>query len=289
MSPLKKWTLRILGGLAALLIVAVTTIYVMSERTMARTYALREVPITLPTDSASLARGAHLVELSCRGCHGPTMQGEVMFEEPGIARIVAPNVLDRLTKHSDSEFAGYMRYGVKKDGSTTFIMPPPGFYHMSDADLAAVIAYLRSQPIPAAIPLPANSFGPIGRMGIALGEFGTSVKYIDTTQMRVGADTAHLTTRRGEYMVRMICAECHGPKLTGDSAFKTPSLSVAVGYNLAQFTTLLRTGTPRDPATKLTMMAKAAQGTLKHLSDDEIAAIHGYLVALPPTGVPGVK
>jgi hypothetical protein len=36
-------------------------------------------------------------------------------------------------------------------------------------------------------------------------------------------------------------------------------------------------------------MAEVATSTLKHLTDDEIGAIHGYLAALPLTGVPGVK
>ena len=63
------------------------------------------------------------------------------------------------------------------------------------------------------------------------------------------------------------------------------ALVAAYGYDLAQFTTLLRTGTPRDPATKLTLMAEVAKLTLHNLTDDEIAAVHAYLSALPQTGV----
>jgi mono/diheme cytochrome c family protein len=286
MSSWKKWTLRIVGGLVLLIVAAVGTVYALSERTMRRTYAVREVPLTLPSDSASLARGAHIVDVSCRSCHAKTLSGQILFEEPGIARLVAPNVFERIANYSDAEFAGFMRYGVHKDGTSSFVMPPRGFYHMSDADMASMIAYLRSaQPAPT-VPLPANSYGPMGRLGVVMGQFKTAVAEIDTTVARVGDDSLHRTTRRGEYIARVICSECHGAKLTGDATgpSPTPSLSGALGYNVAQLTTLLRTGTPRDSTTKLGLMAEVANLTLKNFTDDEIADIHAYLTALPATG-----
>lgn len=289
MSSWKKWAVRILGGLVALIVVALSAIYVLSERVMSRTYTFREVPITRLTDSASLARGAHLVELSCRGCHTQTLQGQVFFDQPGVARLVAPNVPERLATYTDAEFAGFLRYGVRKDGSSLVVMPPPSLHHLSDGDLAAIISYLRTVPTPKPIDLPKNSYGPLARVGLVTGQYGEAVTYIDTTVARIGADSAYLTTRRGEYLARVICAECHGAKLMGDPANGTPALILAVGYDLTQLTTLLRTATPRDPATKLTIMAEVARTTLHHLHDDEIAAIHAYLTSLPITGVAGVK
>ena len=77
-----RWLTRILLGLVGLIALALVVIYVMSERYLARTYPVREVAITLPTDSASLARGERLARLSCYGCHGETLTGTVMFEAP---------------------------------------------------------------------------------------------------------------------------------------------------------------------------------------------------------------
>ena len=289
MSSVKQWILRLVGGGVAVVLLAATVIYVMSERAITRTYTFREAPVSRPTDSLSLARGAHFVELSCRGCHTETMQGGVMFDQPGVARLIAPNVLERLARYTDAEFAGYMRYGVKKDGSSPFVMPPPGFYHMSDADMGAMIAYLRSLPTPPVIKLATNSYGPLGRLGIVMGQFGNAASYIDTSVARIGVDSMYLTARRGEYMARMICGDCHGAKLTGDPATPSPSIASASGYDLSQFIELIRMGTPRDPTTKLTLMAEVARATLKRLTDDEIAVIHTYLAALPQTGVPGIK
>ncbi len=87
----------------------------------------------------------------------------------------------------------------------------------------------------------------------------------------------------------MICTECHGPRLTGEAdpegGAGSPALGQAYGYSLEQFRTLLRTGTPRETGRQLGLMAEVAQNSLTHLTDDEIAAIHGYLKSLPLTGV----
>ena len=50
---------------------------------------------------------------------------------------------------------------VRKDGTSPFVMPPPGFYHISDSDLGALIAYLRSLPV-VHDSLPANTYRILG-------------------------------------------------------------------------------------------------------------------------------
>ncbi len=241
--------------------------------------------MSVPTDSAALARGEHIARMSCFGCHGDSLQGQVFFDEPGIARLVAPNALVKLDSVSDAEFAAFMRDGVRKDGTTSFVMPPPGFYHISDADLGSLITYLRTLPKAATPSLPRNSYGPMGRLGIVLGEFQTAYALRDTTMERVGDDPAWATSRQGEYLARVICVNCHGRNLTGDPTTPSPSIAGAAGYSPEQFVTLLRTGVPRDTATRLTMMRDVARAELHYLTDEEIAAIYVYLTSLPATGV----
>jgi mono/diheme cytochrome c family protein len=204
-----------------------------------------------------------------------------------VARIAAPNVPSKIANLTDAEFAGFMRSGVRKDGTSPFIMPPSGFYHVSDRDLGAIIAYLRQLPVPANT-TPPNSYRLLGRFGVMTGQFRTSVAEFDTTQERIGQDTAWATTRNGEYLVRLICTECHGNRLTGAAGppAPTPSIAGAGAYQEPEFFTLLRTGRPRDPSTMLTMMAETARSSLKYLTDAEISAIYGYLKSLPATGVP---
>jgi len=285
-----RWLGRILGGLVLLLLIAVSVVYVQSNRVINRKHVFTPYPVSVPADSASIARGRQLAQVRCFGCHGESLQGKAdFFDEPMIARIATPNVPRKLASLSDAEFAGFLRSGIRKDGTSPFIMPPPGFYHISDADLGALIAYLRS--VPATGPeTPPNSYRLLGRVGVLLGQFKTAVASFDTTQERVGQDPAWATTRHGEYLARMICTECHGLRLTGDPAAAgggaaTPALVGALGYSLQEFTTLLRTGTPREPGRQLGLMAETARGSLTWLTNEEIAAIHEYLSALPATGV----
>lgn len=280
---------RILAGLLAVIALAVVAIYIQSNRIINRKHAFRESPVTVPSDSVALAEGERFARMRCFGCHGDSLQGRVFFDEPRIARLVAPEVPATLATLTDAEFAGFLRSGVRKDGTSPFVMPPPGFYHISDADLGALIAYIRTLPV-RHNELPSNSYRLMGRLGVVLGQFNTAVTAYDTTMERVGEDPAWATTRKGEYIARLVCTECHGLRLTGDPGAAggespSPSLAGASGYTPEQFTALLRTGTPREPTTRLGLMAATARGSLKYFTDDEIAALYGYLTTLPLTGV----
>jgi mono/diheme cytochrome c family protein len=284
-----RWFRRIAGGLLLILVIAACAIYVQSNRLIYRRHTFQPHPVAVPSDSVSIAQGERLARMRCFGCHSDSLHGQVFFDERFVARISAANIPAKMLTLTDAEFAGFLRTGVRKDGTSPFIMPPPGFYHMSDADLGALIAYLRSIP-QGGDPLPPNRYGPMGRLGVTLGQFKTAVAEFDTTVARVGEDPAWATTRHGEYLARMICTECHGPVLVGDPAAAggsaaTPSLSGARGYSLQEFTTLLRTGTPREATTTLELMGETARNSLKYLTDAEIAEVYDYLKALPLTGV----
>jgi mono/diheme cytochrome c family protein len=284
-----RWVLRILGGLVVVLVLAVGTVYTISEQAINKRYPFQEYPVSLPSDSASLAHGARIARMRCAGCHGDSLQGRAdFFDEPMIARIATPNVPARLASQTDAEFAGFLRSGVRRDGISPFVMPPPGLYHISDVELGALIAYLRTLPV-SANETPPNAYRLLGRMGVMLGQFKTAVAAFDTTQERVGRDSAWATTRHGEYLARVVCSECHGANLTGDPAAgaetASPSLAGALGYSPDQFVRLMREGVPREATTQLSMMAEAARYSFTHFTDDEITAIYGYLKALPSTGV----
>ena len=284
-----RWLARIAGGLLLLFVIAVGAVYVQSNRIINKRYPFQPHSVAVPTDSASIAQGERIARIRCFGCHADSLYGQVFFDEPGVARISAANIPAKLLTTSDAELAGFLRTGVRKDGTSPFIMPPPGFYHMSDADLGALIAYLRTIP-QGGEPLPPNAYRPIGRLGVVLGQFKTAVSSFDTTVARIGDDPAWATTRHGEYLARMICTECHGPLLVGDpaaagGAAATPSLSGALGYSPGEFLTLLRTGTPREATKQLGLMGETARNSLKYLTDAEIAEVYDYLRALPPAGV----
>lgn len=83
---------------------------------------------------------------------------------------------------------------------------------------------------------------------------------------------------RGRYVARMACGECHGPRLEGNDEPFRPDLVVASGYSLDEFRTLLKTGKPIGDR-NLKLMAEVSKSRFSHLRDDEVKALHRYLVA----------
>jgi mono/diheme cytochrome c family protein len=281
-----KWFLRIAGGLVAVVLIVCVYVYFKSNSVLAQKYTFREVPVLADTDSALLARGEHITKTGCLGCHGNALQGHMFIDDPVMARAWAPNLAARARNYSDSELAGFLRHGVKKDGTSPLFMPPAGMKHVSDYDLAAIVEYLRTLPSAADSVVPVR-LGPVGRALVAFGLIKPATEMMDTAAARVGDDSTYTTTRRGEYIARTVCASCHGHALLGEPGPGSPALAGALGYSLPEFTALLRTGTPRVATTKLTIMAEVAKSDLKNFTDEEIAAIHGYLSTLGAGGAAG--
>lgn len=280
MVPIIRWLGYTIAALAGLAVAAVGAIWLLGARTL---HARREVPvehITVSSDSASVARGQHLIRiLGCRGCHGKQLEGKVFADEPNLARLIAPNLTKAIQRYSDDSLALVIRDGVNAEGRGVLVMPSEAFYNLSNRDIGAMIAALRLLP-PAepASPLPANSYRLLGRMGLLLGEFKAEPDRIDRTQPRVGERGDTTQIGRGEYLARTSCIECHGKDLRGDAG--TPSLAGAHGYSLDEFVRLARTSTPREPKT-LSLMASVALSRLSNMQDEELADLHAYLRSLP--------
>jgi len=139
-----KWIGITLGPLVILACIA---IYGVSEYRLRQTFAIAATPIAVPTDSAAIAAGRHIFETrGCEGCHGPGLSGKVFFDEPWLARLIAPNVPKAIRGYSDPELARLLRHGVRPNGHGVAVMPSSMFYHLDDQDLGALIAYLRTVP-----------------------------------------------------------------------------------------------------------------------------------------------
>jgi len=116
-------------------------------------------------------RGDYLVNgiLTCGNCHtpkGPT--GEIMdkafsgglsWDEPPF-KVTAPNITQDnetgIGNYTDAELKQVLRKGIKRNGVPVAMIMPSGFYEiMTDRDLDAVIAYLRTiKPIKNTVPDP---------------------------------------------------------------------------------------------------------------------------------------
>ncbi len=282
-----RWARNVLLALVAVVLAAYGVIYFVSQRTLRRAYGEPLVSLTIPTDSAAIAEGKRLAQLrGCSGgCHGQEIEGETFLDDPLLARIVAPNLTEAVRRYSDPDLARIIRRGVRPDSHTVVVMPSEMFSVLTDADLAKIIAYLRSVPrMPG--PLPDVRLGPLARLGIVLKQYEPAVALVHR------ADSLTATypgpgdvTARGAYLARTSCTECHGVKLTGSDVggTKTPDLKIAAGYSSDAFTRLLRTGKGLE-GRELGMMSEVARGRFTHFTDAEIAALRTYLLARARVG-----
>jgi mono/diheme cytochrome c family protein len=288
-----KRVLRWAGyALAVLLIVALGTvgfIYAASERTARAVYDVPVTAFAAPADSTAIAEGRRLALIrGCYdGCHGKAADGGVFFDQPMLARLVAPNLTRVVADHSDGELERVIRHGVRKNGRSTIGMPSAMYYHLTDEDLAAIITFLRSLP-PTEGPATEIRLGPLARLGIVLGQYDPQVKMIDRSVPRPRAHELGDPVAHGRYLALTSCTECHGGDLRGSRDGSTPPLAIAAAYSPEQFAHLMRTGIALGDR-ELNLMASVARGRFAHFTDAEVAALHAYLQTLasadvqPPT------
>jgi len=293
---LSRWLARFgvaLGAVVVLLIVAVAVVYALSERRMQRTFSITPRPLALPSDSASLARGAHLVQAvgMCVECHGEKLDGQVMIDGP-LGTVGAPN-LTRGTGGigsllTDADFVRAVRHGVAPDGRALMIMPAQDYMNFTDADLAEVIAYVKSAP-PADNVVTDSKISLLGRTLLVTGKLPLyAAERIDHKAPSPAPVPAGPTKEYGAYVARIACKGCHGPAYaggpvaSGDPSWPPASNLTVSGptkqWNEADFLRLMRTGRRPDSVPVNAAMPWKNAG---RMTDDELHAVWSYLRSLP--------
>lgn len=273
-----RWLRNGLIGLVVILIIAVTSAYVISERMIRRTYTAPATNITVPTDSASIAEGKRLAQIrGCTGCHGDQLAGQKFIDEPLLARVVAPDLTIAAREYSDPDLVRIIRRGVRPDGRSVVVMPSSMYTPLRDADLGRIIAYVRSVP-PSDGERRSVTVGPVARIFLTLGEFKTAaVEVLEAEATTPALPQPGEANAEGAYLARTACTECHGTTLAGQGS-STPDLRIAAGYNLEQFTQLMRTGKALGNR-ELELMSSEARVRFSHFTDEEIRTLHSYLVS----------
>lgn len=264
------------GCIALIVICAAAYVMIVSERVIARTYDTPVSSFKAPDDADSIATGRRLATIyGCNDCHGPDLGGATKFDLPNIIRISAPNLTQAAHEYSDGELERVIRHGVRRDGSSTWVMPAQMFSHLSDADLGAIIAYVRSMPLREG----SNdevTIRALGRVGLVTRKFLPVAEQVATAPpSRVAATDDPLAP--GRYLVMTACTECHGPDLHGSDIAHAPNLIVAGAYSDEDFEQLLRTGTGSGNR-ELGLMGEVARARFSALSLAEVQAIRAYLV-----------
>jgi cytochrome c553 len=285
----------VLVGLVLVLLAAVAAVYAISERKLNRTIDVPAERIAIPSDITSLQRGQHLASAiaTCLDCHGPQLAGRVVIDDPALGRVVAPNLTRGRggagSTFSDADFALAIRDGVDPKGRPLLIMPSDDYNHFGDADLGAIIAYVRSL---AAVDnaLPPNELRPLGRVLFATGQLSLQpADNIDRTAPRPPTPAAAVTAEYGQYLANTAgCPNCHGPGLSGGKIPQAPA-DAAPAANLtpaalgswsdAEFIRVMRTGRRPDGRVLNTFMPWPYYA---QMTDDELRALWRFLQAVPP-------
>lgn len=270
-----RWIVRGLLALVALALLAVVIVYAGSEWVIRQGHAVPSVNIAIPKDAASVAEGARMARIAnCRDCHGANGEGKVLFEAPMLGRIAPPSLAKAAATMTDAELARAIRHGVKKDGSSLFIMPTYALGHLSDEDVGRIVAWIRTLKPGPKDSQATMSYGPLGRALILAGKLPPMASAATLSQPTRPANT-------GRYIADFACLACHKLDRDGtmeDGKTRVPALAPMVAaYDPAKLKRLLRTGVGTRPDHGL--MSVVARESFFVLTDQEIDQIQAYLKA----------
>ncbi|RZT93642.1 c-type cytochrome [Rivibacter subsaxonicus] len=292
---MKTWIRRGLIAVFVLALLAGGAIWVGLRLGDARHQRVVQVPtlkIELPTDPASLERGAYLYRSrGCAECHGQNGEGRVFADNQKDLRLAGPHIgpHSALTAgYQVEDWVRVIRHGVKPAGHPVFVMPSEDYNRLSRADLGALVAHLQRLPAtqggPAVLELPLPA-----RVMYGFGALKDAAEKIDHTLPPSEPIADDGSARHGEYVAQM-CLGCHGPGLVGGRIPGAPpdwppaadlrrGGPMKLYASTEQFTSMMRTGKRPDGSAVSPVMPFTA---LKELSDIDLRGLHAYLQTLPP-------
>ncbi len=289
-SALVKWGGGTLSGLLALVLALVA---VVGGVGLAKFYTPRTAPVPALEVAATpdqIARGEHIANVFCASCHSTTnelpLTGglDIGLDLPlPLGQYVSVNLTPAgpLADWSDGEIFRAIRNGIDKDGQALFVMSGARGRHLSDEDLLAVIAYLRSQPaVENETLLPPDRPSLLALVMLGVGLIPESEPPITIV---ITAPPKGPTVEYGAYIMSyQDCVLCHGEDLTGgvegQLAPVGPSLRHVSDWTPEQFMTVLRTGVSVDGDPLQPPMPWQNVG---RMDDEELLAVYEYIRSLP--------
>lgn len=291
-----KWLGIALASVLILVVIGVAVVYAISSRAMSKVYTVTPASLSIPSDSASVARGRHLATAvnQCLNCHGDNLAGKVFVDNAVMGRIYSTNLTrgkGGLGEYSDVDYVRSIRHGIGRDGKPLLAMPVDAFFHMSDADLSSVIAYLKTVPAVDAV-VPPKKVGPLARALYLATDFPlVPAENLQHDQPRPAETPRGVTTEYGNYLATIGgCKSCHLPDLNGGvpvegNVFTANLTPTGIGkWTEADFFKAMRNGIRPDGRV---LSAAMPWPYMRHMTDDELRALWIYLRSLPPKDARG--
>jgi mono/diheme cytochrome c family protein len=273
---------------------------------------LGALPGSASSPGDAQARGKYLATAgNCVSCHtteqGQPYAGGRAFQTPFgtlFSTNITPDAETGIGKWSEQDLLRALREGVSPEGTHLYpAFPYTAYTKMSDADIAALYAYLKTIE-PAKSPAPENQLKFPFSQRWALGFWKTL--YLDAGEYKPDT-TQSAEWNRGAYLVEALghCGACHSPRglLGGQSAdeamtggeytdrvrggehreWSAPNLTSSqnglAAWPVEEIASYLKTG--RNSFTEtLGPMNEVIMNSTRHLSDEDTRAMAVYLKGL---------
>ena len=296
MKSIIKWIFIISVGILGLVLGAGLVLYSMGQMRLRKTYSSSPQPVEIPADEESLVEGNRVFQYrGCEACHGQELQGLVYLENPAIGEVITPNLTTGEggigNERSDLDLIRAVRYGLRPDGTPLLFMPSTEFYYLSDSDLGAVLAYIRSQPPIDNQPPPSK----LSNTGFVVMNLTREITFLPAEliphdEVPPQPPEPGLSVEYGEYLA-LSCPVCHGLGMSGGEIPGFPPEWPATGnltpgkgsrlqsWGEAGFMEIIRYGEKHGRSIHPDYMPWTSY---RHMSDLELRAVYIYLMSLPP-------
>lgn len=291
----RRW-LRILAvvfiALIAVIMVGIGALYAVTGQHINKSWEVDPVAYEVPEGEEAIELGRSLaIFRGCMDCHGEDLSGKVFVDDMPVMRLVAPNLTGGGVgaTYTDQDWARSIRHGIGPDGRPLLFMPSYEWIELSNSDLGALVAYLRSVPDVQDVDRGTSSVGPVGRILYLLGELPLLPVELIDHDLQPADPTPGPTAEYGGYLITA-CTGCHGEGLSGGkipgvppSWPEAPNLTAhssgLADWTKEEFITSLRTGqTPSGEELQNEFMPWTFIG---QSSDEDLTAIWLYLRSVP--------
>jgi mono/diheme cytochrome c family protein len=295
MRSFVKWLGLLLAGMLGLALAAILILYGIGQSRLNKSYQIDTELIPIPNDPESLAEGKRIFQYrGCEACHGEDLEGVIYLDNPAIGQVITPNLTSGDggigSERTDQDLIRAIRHGLGPDGTPSLFMPSTEFYYLSDMDLGAVLAYIRSKPPVDNQPAPSQ----LSTTGFIVMNLTQEITFLPAEliphdQEPPPAPDPDLTPEYGEYLA-LSCPVCHGTGFSGGEIPGFPpewpaagNLTPGRGSRLPSwgeegFIQIIRQGEKHGRAIHPDYMPWTSY---RYMNDLELRAVYSFLASLP--------
>jgi mono/diheme cytochrome c family protein len=292
----KPWVRNGLIALGAVVVLAAGAVFVgyeLAARKQARVIDVPVLPVALKNDAASIERGRYLyASRGCADCHGADGAGRTFVDDGKGFVVAGPNITAGpggvVAAYKAVDWVRTIRHGVKPDGRPAMVMPSQDYNRLTDADVEALVAYVRQLP-------PVSGRGAVLQLPLPVrvlygyGAIPDAAERIDHRLPPSRPVPEGVTVEHGKYVAQM-CIGCHGATLAGGKIPGAPPdwppasrLSPGEGNAMARypdaasFGAMFKSGKRPDGSAIKVMPFES----LREMSNVDVQALYLYLKGLP--------